>query len=105
MTSSVFLEAAPFLLVDNVVKAAEHYRNVLGFELSRYFGEPPGFVIVRRNAARIMLRQSQVRPALLSNRSKVSEALDLYVWGSDFETLAGELRRRDLARCPRSASG
>jgi catechol 2,3-dioxygenase-like lactoylglutathione lyase family enzyme len=94
MTSSVFLEAAPFLLVDDVVKAAEYYRDVLGFELSRYFGEPPGFVIVRRNAARIMLRQSQIRPALLSNTSKVSEALDLYVWVSDVETLAEELRRR-----------
>jgi catechol 2,3-dioxygenase-like lactoylglutathione lyase family enzyme len=94
MTSSVFLEAAPFLLVDDVVKAGEYYRDVLGFELGRYFGEPPGFVIVRRNAARIMLRQSQSHPALLSNTSKVSEALDLYVWVSDVGALAAELRER-----------
>ena len=94
MTSSVFLETAPFLLVDDVVKAAEYYRDVLGFELSRYFGDPPGFVIVRRNSARIMLRQSQTRPALLTNTSKVSEALDLYVWVSDVGALSDELRRR-----------
>lgn len=92
MTRSVFLEVAPFLLVDDVVKAAEYYRDVLGFELSRYFGQPPGFVIVRRNSARIMLRQSRSHPALLSNTSKVSEALDLYIWVSDVSVLADELR-------------
>ena len=94
MTSSVFLEAAPFLLVDDVVKAAEHYRDVLGFELGRYFGEPPGFTIVRRNSARVMLRQAKSHPALLSNTSKVPEALDLYIWVSDVGALAQELRQR-----------
>ena len=94
MSQAVLLEAAPFLLVDDVVKAAEYYRDVLGFELGRYFGEPPGFVIVRRNSARIMLRQSPSRPALLSNTSKMREALDLYVWVSDVAALAAELRGR-----------
>ena len=94
MSHAVFLESAPFLLVDDVVKAAEHYRDKLGFEVGRYFGNPPGFVIVRRNTARIMLRQSNARPALNSNLAKLSEALDLYVWVSDVSTLAEELRRR-----------
>jgi catechol 2,3-dioxygenase-like lactoylglutathione lyase family enzyme len=94
MSSSVFLEAAPFLLVDDVVKAGEYYRDVLGFELGRYFGEPPGFVIVRRNLARVMLRQAPARPALLSNTAKLPHALDLYIWVSDVTALAGELRGR-----------
>ena len=94
MTSSVFLETAPFLLVDDVVKSAEYYRDVLGFELGRYFGDPAGFIIVRRNSARVMLRQSQTHPALLTNTSKVKEALDLYVWVSDVAALADELRQR-----------
>ena len=96
MTSTVFLETAPFLLVDDVVKAAQYYRDVLGFELGRYYGDPPGFVIVRRNAARIMLRQVPAggRPALLTNTSKMRHAFDLYVWVSDVDTLAGELRKR-----------
>ena len=41
MSRAVFLEAAPFLLVDDVVKAADYYRDRLGFELGRFFGEPP----------------------------------------------------------------
>jgi catechol 2,3-dioxygenase-like lactoylglutathione lyase family enzyme len=94
MSSSVFLEAAPFLLVDDVVKAGEYYRDVLGFEPGRYFGEPPGFVIVRRNLARVMLRQAPARPALLTNTAKLAHALDLYIWVSDVAALAGELRGR-----------
>jgi catechol 2,3-dioxygenase-like lactoylglutathione lyase family enzyme len=94
MSHAVFLEAAPFLVVDDVVKAAEYYRDKLGFELGRYFGSPPGFVIVRRNSARIMLRQTNSHPALNSNVSKLADALDLYVWVSDVSALADELRNR-----------
>lgn len=94
MSHAVFLEAAPFLLVDDVVKAAEYYRDKLGFELGRYFGSPPGFVIVRRNTARVMLRQTSSHPALHSNVTKLADALDLYVWVSDVTALADELRNR-----------
>jgi catechol 2,3-dioxygenase-like lactoylglutathione lyase family enzyme len=68
MSRAVLLEAAPFLLVDDVVKAAEYYRDKLGFELGRFFGEPPAFVIVRRNCARVMLRQANSHPALSPTR-------------------------------------
>lgn len=97
MSHAVFLEAAPFLIVDDVVKAAEYYRDKLGFELGRYFGNPPGFVIVRRNTARIMLRQTSSHPALNSNVTKLADALDLYVWVSDVAALADELRGRGAA--------
>jgi len=94
MSHAVFLEAAPFLIVDDVVKAAEYYRDKLGFELGRYFGNPPGFVIVRRNTARIMLRQTSSHPALNSNVTRLSDALDVYVWVSDVAALADELSGR-----------
>lgn len=97
MSHAVFLETAPFLVVDDVVKAAEYYRDKLGFELGRYFGNPPGFVIVRRNTARIMLRQTSSHPALNSNVTKLADALDLYVWVSDVAALADELRGRGAA--------
>ena len=94
MSHAVFLEAAPFLIVDDVVKAAEYCRDKLGFELGRYFGNPPGFVIVRRNTARIMLRQTSTHPALNSNVTRLSDALDVYVWVSDVAALADELSGR-----------
>jgi hypothetical protein len=96
MAQSVFLEAAPFLLVDDVVKSGEYWRDVLSFNLGRYFGDPPAFTIMQRNTARVMLRQVAVdkRPGAISNTTKLREALDLYIWVSDVTALHEELRSR-----------
>jgi catechol 2,3-dioxygenase-like lactoylglutathione lyase family enzyme len=109
MAQPVFLEAAPFLLVDDVVKSGEYWRDVLGFNLGRYFGNPPGFTILQRNTARVMLRQAPAaaRPAALTNTSKMHEALDLYIWVSDVTALAEELAGRgaDIADPPELEDG
>jgi catechol 2,3-dioxygenase-like lactoylglutathione lyase family enzyme len=93
LAKSVFLEAAPFLLVDDVVRSGEYWRDVLGFNLGRYFGDPPGFTIMQRNTARVMLRQAK-GPAAVSNTSRLHEALDLYIWVSDVAALHAELEAR-----------
>ena len=41
-----------------------------------------------------MLRQAPAKPALLSNVSKMPQALDLYIWVSDVLALATELTQR-----------
>lgn len=106
---AVFLEAAPFLLVDDVVKSGEYWRDVLGFNLGRYFGDPPGFVIMQRNAARVMLRRAPAtaRPSAVSNTVTMPEALDLYIWVSDVAALHGELGKRgaDIVDPPESEDG
>jgi catechol 2,3-dioxygenase-like lactoylglutathione lyase family enzyme len=106
---AVCLEAAPFLLVDDVVKSGEYWRDVLGFNLGRYFGNPPGFTIMQRNAARVMLRQvpAAARPAAISNTGKLPEALDLYIWVSDVASLAAELATRgaDIVNPPELEDG
>jgi predicted lactoylglutathione lyase len=102
---SVFLEAAPFLLVADVVKSADYYRDKLGFLVGRYFGEPKVFVIVKRNATRIMLRQ--VPAGTKSNADVSRDALDLYVWVSDVDALAKELSERgaDIVDQPEDEGG
>ena len=106
---AVFLEAAPFLLVDDVVKSGEYWGDVLGFNLGRYFGNPPGFTIMQRNTARVMLRQApaSARPAAITNTSKMHEALDLYIWVSDVAALAEELTRcgADIVNPPELEDG
>jgi catechol 2,3-dioxygenase-like lactoylglutathione lyase family enzyme len=41
--------SAPVLLVADVVKAADYYRDKLGFTYDRFWGEPPNFVILNRD--------------------------------------------------------
>ena len=93
---SVFLEAAPFFLVDNVVATAEYYRDKLGFSVGMFFGDPPAFVIVKRNTTRLMFRQvpETARPAARPNPDRMRHTLDAYIWVSDVDALAEELRRR-----------
>ena len=40
-------------VVDDVVKSAEYYRDVLGFSFKRYWGEPPCFVMLERDGVQL----------------------------------------------------
>ena len=42
-------------VVDDVVKSAEYYRDVLGFSFNRYWGEPPCFVMLERDGVQFFL--------------------------------------------------
>ena len=88
--------AAPFILVDDVFATAEYYRDILGFTFDQFFGEPPSFTIVDRDDVRIMLRQVRPAkpPAARSNRSVMDETFDTYVYVSNVDQLATELRAR-----------
>jgi predicted lactoylglutathione lyase len=92
MPQSVCLEAAPYLLVDDVVVSSHYWRDVLGFKFDTYFGDPPVFVIMRRQSVSVMLRQvpSASKPAQTTNTDKLAEALDLYIWVSDVASLHKE---------------
>jgi hypothetical protein len=48
-SASKLTASAPVLLVKDVVAAANHYRDALGFRYPRFYGEPPGFVILNRD--------------------------------------------------------
>jgi catechol 2,3-dioxygenase-like lactoylglutathione lyase family enzyme len=85
--------AAPVLLVADVFETAEYYRDVLGFQFDQIYGEPPSFVIVERDGARLMFRQPRQgapQPANGSVTPNFPEDVGLMV--DDVEALAEELR-------------
>ena len=86
----------PYFLVDDVFATAEFYRDTLGFTFDEFFGEPPSFTIVKRDEVRIMFRQ--MRPARIPiarpNRAVMDETFDAYVYVSDVDRLASELRAK-----------
>lgn len=106
MTTSVakagvqFESVVPHLAVPDVVRTAEHYRDVLGFEIVGYWdGEEvhrdPArtavFGIVRRGRAGIHFNRGE-QDRLPSRRSE--GAYDLYFHVTDLDALAHELRGR-----------
>jgi len=87
-------EVAPVLLVADVVKASEHYRDKLGFEDVDLFGEPPNFAILRRDGLAVMLAQKGRGVKHLPNWRVVDKTVNIYFWVDDAEALYAELQQR-----------
>jgi uncharacterized glyoxalase superfamily protein PhnB len=84
---------APYFLVADVVRAAEYYRDKLGFAIRGYFGQdPPGFGMVARDGLTIMLSRIE-RGRGGSNRGYKDEGIDAYLWVDDADALYAELQR------------
>jgi uncharacterized glyoxalase superfamily protein PhnB len=85
---------APFLLVADVVRAAEYYRDRLGFTIRGYFFEdPPVFAMVGRDDHIVMLSlMTGGRGG--SNRDHKAEALDAYLSVDDVDALHAEFQQR-----------
>ena len=83
---------APYFLVDDVVATAEFYREQLGFDYERFWGDPPAFCMVKRRGIVIML--SQLRPRVGPRPNHLadpeSEAWDAYIWTEDADALRAE---------------
>ena len=84
---------SPVLLVADVFETAEYYRDVLGFHFDEIYGEPPSFVIVERDGARLMFRQpSKGEPPPPNATVTPNFAWDVFLAVDDVEALAEELR-------------
>jgi predicted enzyme related to lactoylglutathione lyase len=83
---------APFFLVEDVVATANYYRDKLGFQYDRFWGEPPAFCMVRRSRIIIMLSQASKAGLMRPNHAAEagSDAWDAYVWVENADTLRAE---------------
>ena len=92
--SRQLLESASVFLVADVVRAAEYYRDKLGFRFDHYWGDPPDFCMVWRDCHCVMLSQpedpAQVRPVSTVKPS----VFDAYFWVADVDALFEEFRSR-----------
>jgi uncharacterized glyoxalase superfamily protein PhnB len=92
---------APLFLVEDVVRAAEYYRDKLGFEIGPYFLDPPVFVIVRRNDIALMLSLMEDSRGG-SNTKWKGESFDAYIWVENADDAHEQLmaRRADVVSAP-----
>ena len=84
---------APQFVVPDVARAAEHYRDKLGFEILGYFPKPPVFAMVRRDGIEIHFGKSVSGRAAPGSTHR-DEGLDAYIWVDDVDALAAELKTR-----------
>lgn len=86
-----FETAIPQFTVSDVVRTAEHYRDVLGFRIEGYWGTPPVFAIVSRDRARMFFNRADGTSV---RTGRAEGAYDAYFDVVGVEALAEELRRR-----------
>ncbi|MEM1177903.1 MAG: VOC family protein [Acidobacteriota bacterium] len=89
----VFGLAAPQFVVADVESTAHYYCDVLGFEITDRFLDPPVHMIVTRGYVQIFLAQARGESSV-SNRRLLDVGIDAYirVWG--VRALADEFRSR-----------
>lgn len=89
MSAPRLTASAPVLLVADVVAAANHYRDAMGFSYDRFWGEPPGFVILRRDGLSLMLKQAP-SPSDVVPLAKVVGIWSAYFWVENVAALHAE---------------
>ncbi len=85
---------APVLLVKDVVAAANHYQDAMGFSYEKFWGEPASFVMLHRDGMTLMLRQAENPKHVVPNWTMVDKLWDVYFWVSDAEALHAEFVTR-----------
>jgi uncharacterized glyoxalase superfamily protein PhnB len=88
---------APYFIVDDIHASAEFYRDKLGFEFNQIWGDPPQFVIVRRDGISIMLKSIESTGHSRPNCSVHPNACwDAYISVKDADAIYEELRSRGV---------
>jgi predicted enzyme related to lactoylglutathione lyase len=97
MPDRQIITVAPNFIVDDIVPAAEFYRDKLGFKFDRFWGEPPCFVMVRRDGITIMLASFGKKGVAKPNRQVDPEGCwDAYIWVRDAQVLYDEFQAKGV---------
>jgi uncharacterized glyoxalase superfamily protein PhnB len=89
------IAAMPVFRVPDAVAAAKYYCDVLGFEQKfSWGGDPPWYVIVRRDELEIHLTKTGDPAANIARASGPATNTDLYVIVRDADALYAELTER-----------
>jgi predicted enzyme related to lactoylglutathione lyase len=94
MKTARLTTSAPVLLVRDVVAAANHYRDALGFTYDRFWGEPANFVILRRDGLCLMLNQAPHGVGIVPHWQVSPNMWNVYFWVDDVDALFAEFTGR-----------
>ncbi len=94
MSQAKIVGSAPILLVADVVAAANYYRDRVGFNYERFWGDPPGFCILHRDDFHLMLKQVADPKYIVPHYRAAENMWNVYFWVDDAESLYQELKNR-----------
>lgn len=83
------LEQAPVLLVKDIAKSVDYWRDSLGFK-ARLWGEPPNFAILKRDACFVMLSQAPDDHEIVPLWKINDKMWNAYFWVDDAKAIYEE---------------
>jgi len=83
--------SAAILLVKDVEDSASWYKDKLGFEIQKLYGEPPTFGIISRDGNNLMFCKSPPEN-IIPNWKNVQATSNVYFWVDDVEALYEEYK-------------
>lgn len=86
---------ATVLLVTNVQRAIDYYRDQLGFTVAPYEAEPERYGYAERDGCHVHLAHSAGSSPHPNHEVVPPDMFDAYFWVDDVEALHAELRDRD----------
>ena len=92
MTATKIIGSAPILLVKDVVASANYYRDKVGFNYDRIWGEPPCFCILYRDGIHLMLSEVNDEKYVVPHYKAVKNMWNVYFWVNDADALYDELK-------------
>ena len=91
MTARIVAQSS-VLLSRDVPAAISYWCDVFGFSLGNAFGEPPGFAILRRDGAYVMLGATD--SPIVPRRNQRESLFDAYFWVDDAQKAFTEMTAR-----------
>jgi predicted lactoylglutathione lyase len=82
--------SAPVLLVSDVVASANYFRDAVGFQYDRFYGDPPCFCITQRDGHFLMLAQANDPKQITPYWKILDQMWNAYFWVDDVDALYQE---------------
>lgn len=86
--------SAAILLVADVEKSANYFRDQVGFSYDRFWGDPPGFCILKRDGYHLMLCRVEDPGQIRPHWKIVNNMWNVYFWVDNVDELYQELIQR-----------
>ncbi|HQY19431.1 MAG TPA: VOC family protein [Ignavibacteria bacterium] len=78
------------LLVSDIDKSAEWYREKLGFDFQNFYGDPHEFCVMNRDNIYLMISQSHKTEDIKPNWKSKDKTSNVYFWVNDAEKIYRE---------------
>ncbi len=92
MNNPRIIGSAPQLIVYDVVKTAEYYRDVLGFSILGYFGMPQVYAMVARDGFQVHFGKADGEQPITKNADIHKIGHDFILWVPEIDTFFSELK-------------